>query len=468
MTPNDAEATIDPRKFSQIEVQSPGGTMQVELVPIVERKVSPEVAARVRKLWLAARGFIRLLTCVFAHRRRLSSVVLVARFLNQLGEWSRIKKACRRYVGTVVQLQQTSKAFLGTRHARCEIMMKEFRKKEDRYLVNFVTLWGHKAVEAGENEKKDGHHHGQSGEWMSAEEKRKGDKHKATHFGDIKKHDQTTNYMKNNYNWQGLRIPEETLKPLLCRYYMVLLMKRLRYRETMRQTVETAVKNQKELVQFLKKFNYDCHNEAPTVVEEVEVIDMSQAEFWHMTEDTIIELICYAAESLRNDPKFMQHPINKNEWLPEEDYDKYCRPPRRMPDADRAPLIAILTDPKDPKNIVSGMTMARPGNTLAQMAKRQARQQQQQQAAKRQSEAAATLAAGIAASNAPAIRRKSVASETSSEKAPDADLDEALLLTPRLRDIVTQGRAEWVASPQDPDSRLEPINDLAAIWDTKS
>merc|ERR1719149_176615 len=93
-----------------------------------------------------------------------------------------------------------------------------------------------------------------------------------------------------------------------------------------------------------------------------DVHEMSVKEFWlNTSEDILIELISIAAESLQKDPQFhryTEHPVNKSEKLLEEEYDKYCRPVIKVPDADREPLYGELQERVYP-DLVSGLGMLR-------------------------------------------------------------------------------------------------------------
>merc|ERR1719230_1431123 len=129
-------------------------------------------------------------------------------------------------------------------------------------------------------------------------------------------------FMEHSFDWRGLGIPPHIRKMVIYRYFMVLLLKRLKYREQMLHTAQICYSNQKELVTFLKKFNYeDAASDMPPIgAPPDEIADMLQIEFWHLSEDIVIELICIAAESLFKNadyPRFPEHPANKSEWLPE-------------------------------------------------------------------------------------------------------------------------------------------------------
>lgn len=306
-----------------------------------EKKVSNTVLLRVKHLWRCFRGVVRSLTVYFAHMRRIRSAEKLRKFVRQLGEWSRIKTAIRKLVATVNILQRTCKHFLTTKGKRCELMQREFQKAEDIYLQSFFRLYAHRALEEHYQKEEDANTWvGSSGKhiFRSPHKKRT---HKMTH-------EESNQFVDQTFDWKSYRIPVNVRKSLISRYYLFELSKHLRGREDLLWTVNHTVQFQKDLLKTMEYFGVGENAKHkqwsyPTLTGK----ELMMPEFWHLTEDMVIDLVCMAAESLGtskdpNHAKFKEHPANKSDKLMEDEYDKFCRPLRPLPNETRAALAVGL------------------------------------------------------------------------------------------------------------------------------
>jgi len=306
-----------------------------------ESAVSDTVLLRVKHLWRCFRGVVRTLTVYYAHMKRIRYAEMLRRFVRQLGEWSRVKGAIKKMIATVITLQRTCKGFLTTKGKRCEMMQREFQKAEDNYLQTYFRLYAHRALEEHYQKEED------MNSWVSPTGKRvytgihKKRAHKMTH-------EETNEFVDQTFDWKAYRIPGNIRKALINRYYLFELSKHLRSRQALMWTVRHTVEFQKEMLQTMKFFGVGedtKHKQWTAPILSGKELQMT--EFWHLTEDIVIDLVCMAAESLltSKDPshaRFKEHPANKSDKLLDDEYDRFCRPPRPLPNETRAALAVGL------------------------------------------------------------------------------------------------------------------------------
>jgi len=412
--------------------------------------ISDEVLERVQKLWRTVRGLVNFLVIYFAHMRMMDSVVIVSSFINQLGEWSRLRNGIKLFLWRCTQLQRKCKGFLTLRKQRTDIMNKEFEKVEDSYLRSFSKLWVQRAMEEAEYEAKKGNRARTDSSMEADGEGRSRNRRRAmtSHQADVS-HSSSAKFAEAAFDWRALKIPAQYRKALIVRYYMTLAMKRLRNRTTMLDTIKTMVSNQKDLVRFLAKFNYEGQDEAPSVHADNEIALECSSEFWHLSEETVVEIMCIAAELLPRYPEHQnlrEHPANRSERLRDEEYDRWCRPPRKLLANDKEPLIGELTG-----NFMSALSIyrSRGANPVGRSLDKHKKH--------------VPMVPEPVAS-----KGHHVSFENLGEKPSGMNLEEVLqLCTPRLQDIAHQQRAAEATRPHDPDCRLESISSLAAQWDLK-
>lgn len=428
----------------------------------VVKEVDPEVKKRVKKLWSTVRGVVNYLKVYFGHQRVLNSVNIIQLFVKQLGEWARIRKTIRVISKRVTALQKTCRDFLTTRRTRCDIMLKEFQRIEDGYLKGFFKLYTLRVIEEHELQKLQDSHHRPPGKHHTATQKEVSQVHMSHSIHTLRGedlvqnpqgskkirfdllHQQTNNIVESSgVDWKSLRIPPDVRKALIYRFYMVTLSKHVQARNNLLQSVQLTVRYQRDLMRFLTCFSgknqpkaggafgtetlpkdYYCHMPLP--------------EFWHLSEELVIELISLAAQTLRpRYPRFAEHPANKGKHLTDEEYAKYCRPPLHLPTEERNILTAELENRR-----VHKMDTVR-ASAL------------QDSGGRRRSATRATAP--------PPVPVAKIAKEEQGDDHPvstetGTDLDQVWNgFTPRLRDIAQEQAAMWKLADCERDPLLEHL-----------
>merc|ERR1719149_617191 len=73
--------------------------------------------------------------------------VVVKNFLGQLGEWSRMKHAMRKFFNGIILLQRTCRGFIALKRQRCHSIMAAWVHTEDHHLVDFYKMYAEIIVE---------------------------------------------------------------------------------------------------------------------------------------------------------------------------------------------------------------------------------------------------------------------------------------------------------------------------------
>jgi len=295
--------------------------------------VSDAVRQRARQAMVLFRGVVRTMCVWMAHRRIIVSGHLIRQFLRQLGEWSRIRSSCQRLIWSVRHLQRTCRSFLALRNKRCEFMHKEWQRVEDSLLTGFFKLYGAKAFEDKAKEiEGEIDHMSQEAKTKIPESNPHASKKQQKEYLKFVQ-DQGAELLKN-VNWRAHRIPIMYRRAIISRFYMIHLRKHIRSRENMLKTVQLQVKYQREVMHFLKSLGVEETSQKQQLDRpHLGSQELNLPEFWHIGEDVITELIAIAAKFLGTvQPPFNEHPINKSEALTEDIYDKFCRPPRKLPE----------------------------------------------------------------------------------------------------------------------------------------
>lgn len=149
--------------------------------------------------------------------------------------------------------------------------------------------------------------------------------------------EETEELIHRSVDWRIYRIPAHHRRNVVNRYYMMQLTRHIRAREQFLDTIKLSVRWQQEMVRFLKVFGAES-----TTMEPLAMPNQGQSseahDFWQFPEDLAIEMISLSAQALKGQAVFSEHPANKDQVLPQEVFDKYCRPPRRLKDNIRLTL----------------------------------------------------------------------------------------------------------------------------------
>jgi len=405
-------------------------------------KARPEVLARVKHLWVCLRGFTRFLTVYFAHLRRLNSADTVKNFVLQLGEWSRMRSAMRRMLHSVTFLQQVSRGFFSIRSKRCEGMHREWQRVEDSYLQAFFKLYAFRCMEerVQKHEDGDGSYTTPTGHRVVRQKTRKLTE-SLTKFG----REESDSLVGNAVDWKCMRIPSLLRKVIINRYYMVELARYIRRKDSIAQTMRRSKEDKRDKQQLLQCFGQAMEFEAlggDMATMALGELNPVMPEFWHLREETAWEMICMAAHHLRDDtdqlwhqkPLFRSHPGNKTNSLPEHEYDKFCRPARKLEFENK---LAISTE-------LEGCPLSR-----AEVFRQAERHALGQRIASRNSTAASTAAKA----RAPSIVN------FAGDASHSVDLDDVWRdFTPRMQQTVEEQSAAWMEDTQERDERLDDLS----------
>jgi len=230
-------------------------------------------------------------------------------FCVSLGEWTRVRKSMYDLKSNVKALQRACRYFLAAKRKRCEMMSKEWQQVEDAYLSTHFTALADKAIEE---------------EKMREVEKKAGPEGSIKHQRAKKKmHSQQlsceiTQLKKDQVDWKMYRLPAEERRATISRYYMVQLKKKIRQKRNLFDVVRGVVKLHHETLGFLKEFGAD----------ESQALDLKSIatshvgfnrrqhhhpDFWHLTEESTLDLIAFTAHKSKNDRQgehWHNHPAN--------------------------------------------------------------------------------------------------------------------------------------------------------------
>lgn len=305
---------------------------RLEHQPEAERpEATPQVKAKVTQCWRKVRGFVNLLKVYFRHMRELDSIRMVKALTKQMSEWARIKRAMTRLLTSVKFLQRACRDFLLTRDKRVAIMSKDWQRVEDHYLQQYFKVYAVHCVEEHQQKVEQDMMGGLSA-WAKAHpEQSMSFKRAKTKTGNPVKHskEETEGLLAAVLDWKNFRVPPQHRKAVVTRYYMIQLMRRVRNEEQVLKTVVSMVKWERELVDYLKTFGAEnLELDDPADSSMADRCTQEKQEFWYFPEKVILDSICTAAQAMKSIVPWNEHPGNKAQVLPDECFDKFCRPPR--------------------------------------------------------------------------------------------------------------------------------------------
>mmetsp|Transcript_10327 Transcript_10327/g.17120 ORF Transcript_10327/g.17120 Transcript_10327/m.17120 type:complete len:214 (+) Transcript_10327:3-644(+) len=190
------------------------------------------------------------------------------------------------------------------------------------------------------------------------------------------------------------------------------LARHLHSRDNFLQTVKLTLKMHMELTRFLASFGAEASPDEMQAVTDFSTGSGKLPEFWHLEEPLVIEMFTMCAQAFRHSPIFSEHPANKDQALPEDIYDKYCRPQRVMPEDLRSLLQAEVdgSDRRRRRYIMHKPNTTRPTNTI----------------------------------------KKAETTKSIKMSSSQADVDEVMdRFTPRLREIIQETAEEYRANSEN-------------------
>lgn len=310
----------------------------------------PEVVAEAQRCWRKVRGIVNIFMVWVRHNRQKKSILAVQAILNQMSEWARIRRAMTKLLSNVKLLQRSCREWLVTRDKRCALMMKDWQKVEDTYLQAYFKIYAVKIMEEHAAKVEQDCLGGLSA-WAKAhpEQSTAFKKSRGKHAIPPKfTREETEGLLSAVLNWKDFRIPAQHRKAVVIRYYMIQLMKRVRNEEAVNKSVISAIRCQKELIDYLKTFGaehleLDGPSQAGLLADGTERKPEQRQDFWYFPEPVILDAICVSAQALKNmGGVFNEHPGTKAQVLPEECFDRFCRPTRLLNKDARKALTAEI------------------------------------------------------------------------------------------------------------------------------
>lgn len=278
------------------------------LEPLTKQRSILDSAAsqRAQRHWRILRCAASLIFLSVLVRSKKRSIIIVKSVLKNLGEWSRMQRSIRTLIKNVTSLQRGGRQFLASKRKRCDAIEKDWQRIENRLLPIIIMQFAQQAlVEKMDDEVKDAMKHDKNIYRLQSVKSKV-------------EHDELNKLMMStvgSLEWRRYRIPCKDRKEVVSRYYMVLLKKRVKNRQNLYGTLQHIVRNQREMHIFFSQFGAESAS-AKLGLESLTLpaaaADHVRLDFWHLSEDTILDLIALAAQRLRGQEPWRDHPANRD------------------------------------------------------------------------------------------------------------------------------------------------------------
>jgi hypothetical protein len=300
------ESGARPRFWEQIKNAQKSISVSQKLQSLRKARVKARVELDVQGRERVCRGWevARFAACavfLFHHvKRKNASAEIIKGILANLGEWSRVRNSIRKLSQNMHVLQRASRNFLSSKKQRCDFMCKEWQRIEDYHLRLHCTQLAAKMI--GD---------------IKQQEAIKSAK---THAPGYKRPDHAIQVdnemhqlMQEHADWTICRIPADVRRSVIARFYLSQLRKSTKGRLNLLAAVSEVVKFHKDSSGFLKSFGADESHAADLksmTRERHAAAELNHHEFWRLTEDTALDLIAWAAHSLRHKKPWQDHPAH--------------------------------------------------------------------------------------------------------------------------------------------------------------
>lgn len=266
----------------------------------------PKVQERARKALLIFRYAVSAQVLWSMALKKRNATYIMKNFLSTIGEWARMRSSMTKLRTNITILQRGSRQFLALKRKRCEIMLREWQRVEDRGLAVHFNALAEKSIE---DLKK------------AAVEAKAGPEGTIKHMMAMqnKNNDKTTNaiakMMKDQVDWKIYRIPVKQRKAVASRYYMVQLKKKVNGNRHILTVVQEVVQAHRDTLGFLGEFGADASqaNDLKNMATAQNKDPTHAAEFWQLSEETMLGLIAFAAHQLglKSAEPWRNHPANQ-------------------------------------------------------------------------------------------------------------------------------------------------------------
>merc|ERR1712061_84165 len=150
--------------------------------------------------------------------RRKKAIAIVKIWLRHIGEWTRIKAACKRLVRSVTTLQRLYRAWLVHKRKNCEVIGKTWQRVEDEHLMQYFKVFAKRIAHEIRTAEEKG-----PGSSNSAFKKQKSNS--MIQGGKKKANLNPEKFIEDNLNWKAYRIPVDVRKRAINTYYLKQLRK---------------------------------------------------------------------------------------------------------------------------------------------------------------------------------------------------------------------------------------------------
>jgi len=220
-----------------------------------------------------------------AHKSEIMKVVLKA-----AGEWARLKGFVHKFRSSMELVQFHARGFIKLKRQRCEAMEKEWKRFEDHHLSTFFFNYAKRMLEEQKAAAKNSRLPGAkaSPQQLALEKQLEA----GLKDGSLK------------VEWRKWRIPVETMRVMISRYYMQTLRNRVRTSASLHAVIAGVLAQQKEMAIFLSSFT------GGEVVKKVSLIEVGSIEipeaqeqvtppaFYAISEDQCLQMIALCAQRL--------------------------------------------------------------------------------------------------------------------------------------------------------------------------
>jgi hypothetical protein len=277
-------------------VASPTARKSIKTV----RECDPKVKERAKRALTIFRYAASVYVLWGMAQKKRRSISIMKDFLYTTGEWARVRLSISRLARNIVKLQRGSRQFLTLKRKRCDLMSKEWKRIENKYLSVHFKAMADKSIEDAKR---------------AAVEKKAGPEGSIKHKMAMqnKKNDEKQNQiermMKAAMDWTSFRIPQKERKQVISRFYMVQLKKKVTETQNLMAVVHECVQNHRETLGFLQEFGASetQANDLKLMACQATQIK-SPAVFWELSEDTTLDLIAYGAHIMPYVDHWRDHP----------------------------------------------------------------------------------------------------------------------------------------------------------------
>lgn len=272
-------------------------------------KVTPEMLAlrkRAQRRLRVFKGVVRTFLCYLAHKKRTTSVARIKVFLQQTGEWARVRSAARSLIAHIKTTQRKCRECLASKRKRCDDLSKVWERVETHFLSEYFRKFTKNVLEESSAACHDLQATGITRSRSKKQMANTALMATALEHAGVDAEEAAADMI----DWNALRIPKEDRRERIGRHYMHRLRQYVRDQKAMLEAAQRAVQHQKDINIIYKEFACDEAAVVKGVLCSQDLGKSIHPRFWDLTEKATLDLIGCAAYARRDQPPYHLHPAN--------------------------------------------------------------------------------------------------------------------------------------------------------------